>query len=108
MLVAWPGSFWVSVGSWNPPGNELWVLWALHCCLGLEAGLEPGEKGHELGKAMVAAAPQRLSPAQPTASPSLDQHGFSSSGERLCGGLGQARDSGEAEASPHSSCCCCC
>lgn len=80
MLVAWPGSFWVSVGSWNPPGNELWVLWALHCCLGLEAGLEP----------------------------SLDQHGFSSSGERVCGGLGQARDSGEAEASPHSSCCCCC
>lgn len=65
MPVAWPGSFWVSVGSWSPPGNKLWVLWALHCCLGLEAGLEPSEKCHQLGSAMMPAAPWLLSPVHP-------------------------------------------
>lgn len=79
VLEAWPGSFWVSVVSRNPPGKRVWVLWVLHCCLGLEAGLEP----------------------------SLDQDGFSSSGESVCGGLAQGLGKEEAEASPHSSCCCC-
>lgn len=42
-----------------------------------------------------------------TASPSLDQDGFSSSGERVWEGLDQGLDREEAEASPHTSCCCC-
>lgn len=75
VLGAWPGSQ-VSVG----PGNRACAFCALHCCRGLDAGLEP----------------------------SLDQDGFSSSGDSVCEGLDQGRGRDEAEASPHNSCCCCC
>ena len=92
---------------WKPPGKRFWVLWVLHCCLGLEAGLEPDGKSHQWGGALLPFTPQGLPLHALSASPPLDQDGFSSSGESVCEGLDQGLDKGEAEASPHSSCCCC-
>lgn len=63
---------------------------------------------HQLGSAAMPPRQPRVCPPHTlTTSPSLDQDGFSSSGESVWEGLDQGLDREEAEASPHSSCCCC-
>lgn len=48
--------------SWKPFGNRFRALWVPHCCLGLEAGLEPGDRRHWLGRVATLQKHQDLAP----------------------------------------------
>lgn len=43
----------MSVVSWKPFWKRFRALWVPHCCLGLEAGLEPEDKCHLVSRVMM-------------------------------------------------------